>query len=322
MGAFRTLLLFLGPLAVAAVLAILYILRVPKYAPFKLSSPVPKALLENSYAASDSKSFWKPQVDTTRSIGLKKPPITARSALSYDLTTDKLLYEKDIHAKLPIASLTKIMTAIVALENMNITKEISISDYAATIGEDSMGIAASERFTLQELLYGLFLHSGNDAAEAIVQASPVGRDNFIFLMNKKAEYMGLTDTHFTNPTGLEGDGKQYSTVVDLLVMTQYGLANPYFAQIAATPHYVIPQTSYHKEYDLYNETNLLTSYPGVKGVKTGYTDEAGMCLITYLEYGGHRIIAILLHSDNRRQEMKELLDYSLKTLGVKPPPHG
>ncbi len=141
-------------------------------------------------------------------------------------------------------------------------------------------------------------------------------------MNKKAEDLGLTDTHFTNPTGLEGDGKQYSTVNDLLVITRYALQNPAFAEVAAIYEHNMEQTDKHKAYTLYNETNLITSYPGVKGVKTGYTDEAGMCLVTYLEYDGHKIIAVLLNASNRRQEMKDLLDYSLRAVGIKPPPHG
>jgi D-alanyl-D-alanine carboxypeptidase len=140
-------------------------------------------------------------------------------------------------------------------------------------------------------------------------------------MNRKAEYLGLTDTHFTNPSGLEGDGKQYSTAVDLLVMTRYALQKKEFSDVAATYEYDIAATDKHKEYHLYNETNLLTTYPGVKGVKTGYTYEAGLCLVSYLDYEGHQIIAIVLNAQNRRQEMKDLLDYSLKVLGVKPPLH-
>ena len=125
-----------------------------------------------------------------------------------------------------------------------------------------------------------------------------------------------------NPSGLQGDGEQYTTAYDLLVITRYALDHfPVVSKIAATYEYVISSTHTHKEYDLYNETNLLTSYPGVKGLKTGYTPEAGLCLVTYLEYKGHKIVGIILNSENRRQEMKDLLDYSLNYFGVKPPIH-
>ena len=184
-----------------------------------------------------------------------------------------------------------------------------------------MGLTEGEILKLEDLLYGLVLLSGNDAAETIAEGSPFGRDNFVYLMNKRAEELGLTDTRFTNPSGLEGDGDQYSTAYDLLVISRYALQNPDFSEIVSTVTHDIPASSEHNAYYLFNETNLLTSYPGVKGVKTGYTNEAGLCLVTYLEYKGHKIIAVLLNAQNRRQEMKDLLDYSLKTLGVEPPPH-
>jgi D-alanyl-D-alanine carboxypeptidase (penicillin-binding protein 5/6) len=249
------------------------------------------------------------------------PKITARSALSYDLATNQFVYQKNIYEKLPIASLTKIMTALVAIENEDLGKRIIIDKKSAEIGEDSMGLSAGEILTLEDLLYGLMLHSGNDAAEAIARSSTFGRENFIYLMNKKAQDLGAINTNFTNPSGLEGDGDQHSTAYDLLIITRNALENKIFAKIVSTVEYKIPKIEEHKEYDLFNETNLLTSYPGVRGVKTGFTNEAGYCLVTYLEYGGHRIIAVLLDSKNRREEMKDLLDYSLRSFGVAPPKH-
>ena len=284
-----------------------------------ITSPLPYLLSDFLVANGDNK-YWRP---TPQLLDKKivKPEVTAKSALAYDLTTNQFLYEKDIKTRIPLASLTKIMTAVIALENIKLDKEFTVTKSAAEVGENTMGLTEGEKLTLEELLYGLVLHSGNDAAETIAQGSQFGRDNFVYLMNKKAENMGLSDTHFTNPSGLEGDGKQYSTTYDLLVMTRYALENPEFASVVATVEKELPYSEKHKYLYLFNETNLLTSYPGVKGVKTGYTEEAGLCLVTYLEYNGHKIIAVLLNAQNRRQEMKDLLDYSLKTLGVKPPPH-
>ncbi|MBP9815591.1 MAG: D-alanyl-D-alanine carboxypeptidase [Candidatus Levybacteria bacterium] len=285
------------------------------------SSPLPHEFSKAFYQPQKNGSYWMPNMTTYARVNVKKPEISALAALSYDLTTNTLLFEKNIDKKLPIASLTKIMTAIIGVEAMDIDSKIVISQNAASIGEDSMGLSTGESLSLNELLYGLFLHSGNDAAEAIAESSSVGRDNFIHLMNKKAEDLGLTSTHFTNPSGLEGDGNQYSTAHDLLVIVRYALQNPSISAVVKEPYIFIPYTSTHKAFELFNETNLLTTYPGVKGVKTGFTNEAGLCLTTYLDYRGHRIIAILLNSQNRRQEMKELLDYSLLSLGVTPPVH-
>lgn len=285
-----------------------------------IESPLPTFLTKFFPSVLGGSAFWEPSNEIITSDE-KKPIITATAAISYDLTMDKFLYQKNLRKRLPVASLTKIMTAIAALKNGNVDDELAVGREAASIGENSMGLSEGETYTLEELLYGLILHSGNDAAETIARESKFGRENFIYLMNKEAEDLGLSDTRFTSPSGLEGDGKQYSTVYDLLVMTRYALENPIFAKVVSTVEYEIPYSSKHKYVYLFNETNLLTSYPGVKGVKTGYTPEAGLSLVTYLEYNGHRIIAILLNAENRRQEMKDLLDYSLQTLGVKPPPH-
>jgi serine-type D-Ala-D-Ala carboxypeptidase (penicillin-binding protein 5/6) len=286
--------------------------------PFKIESPLP-SLLSQEFPKALGTSHWQPHTQLIAS-SIKKPEITATSAISYDVTSEQLLYERDMKKRVPIASLTKIMTAIIALENEPLDKEYSVSE-AAIVGENTMGLTVGEKLTLEELLHGLILHSGNDAAETIAMGSKFGRENFLYLMNKKAQELGLSDTNFTNPSGLEGDGNQYSTVYDLLVFTRYALENPDFKRIVAAVEYEIPENENHKYFYLQNQTNLLTTYPGVKGVKTGFTDEAGMCLVTYLDFRGHHIIAILLNSENRRQEMKDLLDYSLKTLGIEPPLH-
>lgn len=288
---------------------------------YSIDSPLPDLLTKLFPTAADKRYIFRPDVSKVLSTNIKKPELSAVSALTYDLNTNKLVIGQKINQRLPIASLTKIATAIVALENEPLDKEMVVSKKAAKVGEDSMGLEEGEKFLLKELLYGLLLQSGNDAAETIAQNSKFGRDNFVYLMNKKAENLGLSDTHFTNPTGLEGDGNQYSTVYDLLLLTNYALQNPIFKEIVSTVSYDIPYSTDHKAISLYSETNLLTSYPGVKGVKTGYTDEAGLCLVTYLEHDDHKIIGIVLNAQNRREEMKEMLDYALKAQGVIPPPH-
>jgi D-alanyl-D-alanine carboxypeptidase (penicillin-binding protein 5/6) len=263
-----------------------------------------------------------PSLKNKISAQTQSPQITAKSALIFDTTTKEVLYSKNPTEKLPMASLTKIMTAVIALENQKKNDEYVVSQ-KDLVGEDSMGLDVGEKLSLDELLYGLMLHSGNDAAETLATNYPNGRDAFIKAMNQKVKSLGLSDTCFTNPTGLEGGGKQYTTAYDLTVMSEYAISKfPLFDRVVSTFDYNIPQTDTHKAFYLENETNLLTSYPGVKGVKTGYTPEAGLCLVTYLDYGGHKILGVILGSDDRRGEMIELLDYSLKSLGVTPPQHG
>jgi D-alanyl-D-alanine carboxypeptidase (penicillin-binding protein 5/6) len=285
-------------------------------------SPVPDFLTIFLNREVSSLNLWTPSLGNKVLTKLQAPNISAGSVLIYDTTSKQVLYSKDPKQRLPMASLTKIMTAVIALENKKKDDRYRVLQ-EDLVGEDSMGLTAGETLTLSDLLYGIMLNSGNDAAETLATNFPKGRNAFIKAMNDKIKTLGLSDTNFTNPSGLEGDGKQYTTAYDLLVITQYALTNfPLFDQVVSTFDYNIPYSSLHKAFYLENQTNLLTSYPGVKGVKTGYTPEAGLCLVTYLDYDGHKIIGVILGSDDRRGEMIELLDYSLETLGITPPHHG
>lgn len=263
---------------------------------------------------------WNPKIPQVGGASTARLLMTSEAALAYDISTETLIFEKNSSQRLPMASLTKIMTALLGLEEGDDTR-YRVSESAATVGENAMGLAEGEVLTLEELLYGLLLPSGNDAAEVIAEGSKYGREGFIAEMNKRAQELGMQDTNFTNPTGLEGDGEQYTTTLDLLKLTKVAMENPTFTKVVGTYEKELPATSSHKYYHLFNDTNLLTSYPGVKGVKTGFTWEAGLCLVTYLEHNDRKIIAVLLNSQNRRQEMKDLLDYSLLALGEIPPMH-
>lgn len=283
-------------------------------------SPLPNFLTAFANTEVSTLDVWTPIFELFENSDQDVPSISAKSALLYDLTAQKAVFSKNPNEKLPMASLAKIMTAIIALEYPKKDSKYIVSK-SDLVGENSMGLTNGEILSLEELLYGLILPSGNDAAETLASNYIGERTKFIEAMNNKAKSLGLSNTHFTNPSGLEGDGKQYTTAYDLLIITKYALKFPLFRKVAATVDYHIPYTPFHKEFYFYNETNLLTSYPGVKGVKTGFTDEAGFCLVTYLDYEGHEIIGIILGSNNRREEMKELLDYSLKIQGIIPPLH-
>jgi len=297
----------------------LYFVLGKEHALHTFSSPLPDVLTVSKNRQVTLLDLWFPMIEQTHGSGFDVSTLTAKSVLMYDLTTNKAIFQKNTRTRLPMASLTKIMTAIVSFENPR-TDNRYVVHGADLVGEDSMGLSPGEILTLEELLYGLMLPSGNDAAEVLASNSPFSRAGFIQAMNNKAKALGLTDTLFSNPSGLQGDGVQYTTAYDLLVITRYAMEHfPLFPQIVSQPEYFLSERPTHKAYDLVSETNLLTTYDGVKGVKTGYTPEAGLCLVTYLDYGGHKIIGIILHSENRRGEMKELLDHSLESFGITPP---
>jgi len=157
-----------------------------------IESPLPHFLTKNFPFASVENNLWEPVISATNQSFDKKLKVTAASAVSYDLTTNRILFAKNVKEKLPIASLTKIMTAIVALENSKPNQAIVVSQKAAGVGENSMGLSQGESLTLEELIYGLILHSGNDAAEAIAEGSRFGKDTFVYLMNRS--YLILTDS--------------------------------------------------------------------------------------------------------------------------------
>lgn len=278
-------------------------------------------------------NIWFPQTSTESAILDKNAPdVTSQAAFFVETQTGQILYEKNIHEQLPIASLTKIMTSIIALEHKNLNDEMIVSERAANYEPDKMFLKSGERLTLQELLSGMFLVSGNDAAEVLAEDSLDEHSNFsltqngeqmrtkfIDLMNIKANQLGMVKTKFINPTGLQEDNvRQYSTAYDVVLMSRYVIRKwPQVLNIASQPYVYIPRTEEHQDYEMYSGINLLTTYKGVLGLKTGYTPEAGLTLVTIARRDGYEVIGVLLGSTSRREDAKELLDYSFKKLGVK-----
>lgn len=246
------------------------------------------------------------------------PQITAKSGLFMDTNRGEILYSKNIHEKLPIASLVKVMTVLIALEHKGMDEEFLVSKRVTEMEPDEMILLPQEILTLRELLYGIFLISANDAAEVLAEGSTGNRDEFIKMMNDKAKQLGMVNSYFANPTGLDEDlGSSYSSAYDLAILSRYLIKNfPEVVEISRTEHVIFPKSSTHQDYEMYSGINLLTTYPGVVGFKTGYTPEAELTLITLAQKGGHEIIGILLGSENRRDEARELLDYSFGKLGI------
>jgi len=257
---------------------------------------------------------WFPVFEEDQYIN--SPKITAKSALFVDSTSGQVLFDKNSKDKLPIASLTKVMTVLIALEHKDLNDQMLVSDKASNMEPDKMLLIAEEKLTLKELLYGIFLISANDGAEVLAERSTGSREEFLRLMNDKARQLGMEDSLFVNPTGLDEDmGSSYSSAYDLVLLTRYLIKHfPQVVDISKTEHIVLPETVDHQAYDMYSGINLLTTYPGVVGFKTGFTPEAGFTLITLARENGHEVIGVMLGSENRREEAKELLDYSFTKL--------
>ncbi len=234
--------------------------------------------------------------------------VSAKSALLMDASTGQVLYQKDAFVRLPMASTTKIMTAIVALENANLEKEIEISPKATGIEGSSIYLYPNEKITMESLLYALLLESANDAATAIAIAVSGSIEAFAQKMNQKAEEIGLNNTHFENPHGLDGK-EHYTTAYDLAKLTAYALSNPGFAKICSTYKKNIPLNGDEGVRVLVNHNKMLHLYEGAIGVKTGFTKKSGRCLVSAAEREGLRLIAVTLNAPNDWRDHTDLLDF-------------
>lgn len=228
------------------------------------------------------------------------PPLTAASALLADSATQQPLMALDPYTPRPMASTTKIMTALLALERAQLDDPVVVPA-SALIGEASMGLQAGEVVTVEDLLWGLLLASGNDAALTLAQHVAGSEAAFVDLMNQRAAALGLTSTHFVNPHGLDADG-HVSSAYDLWRLAEAAMAYPKFREIVASPTAVVAGRQ------LWNRNELLTMYPGADGIKTGTTPQAGQALVASVTRDGHRAIAVVLRSQDRYRDAMALFD--------------
>lgn len=226
--------------------------------------------------------------------------LSARSAVVMDADTGEVLFSYNADERLPMASTTKIMTALVALGEGNLDRTYTVKAEYAQVEGSSMYLQEGETLTLRDTLYGLMLSSGNDAAVAIAGECG-GYDAFIQKMNDKASELGLTDTHFANPNGLPADD-HYTTAHELAIITAAALRDPVFRQIVSTQSYTVGART------LTNHNRLLSSYEGAIGVKTGYTRAAGRCLVSAAERNGRTLIAVTLNDADDWNDHAALLD--------------
>ena len=218
------------------------------------------------------------------------PAISAKSAILVDAASGRVLFAQNVDTRRPVASTTKFMTCLLALEHASLDESVTVSARAAGTEGSSMYLKAGETLTMEALLYGLMLASGNDAAEAAAEHISGSRDAFVTLMNEKAAALGMKNTHFTDPSGLSEDA--YSTASDMALLVRAALQNKELCKIISTKTISIGSRN------LTNHNKLLWSTGGFFGGKTGYTKQAGRCLVSCAEQFGQRLVVVTLYDSN------------------------
>ena len=238
-----------------------------------------------------------------------EPTISAKSAVVMNGLTRDVLYSKNSEKKMSMASTTKIMTSLLLIESGNLDEVVTISKYAAGIEGSSIGLRAGDKVTKRTLLLGMMLESGNDAATAAAEAVSGSLEDFALLMNKRAAEIGMKNSSFVTPSGLDAE-THYTTAYDMALLTATALENKEFREVSS-----IVKTEVEiggKKHTFTNHHRLLTEYEGCIGVKTGYTRKSGRCLVTAAKRNACLIITVTLNDSNDWEDHKEMLDYGFK----------
>ncbi len=241
--------------------------------------------------------------------------ISATSAILIDASSEKVIFQKNAYERLPMASTTKIMTALIACESGKLKKTVKISPVASSTEGSSLWLKPGEKQKLGDLTYGLMLKSGNDAAVAIAEYIAGSVDAFSLLMNKRAKELGAKNTQFKNPSGLHEEG-HYTTAYDLALITRKAMKNKYFSKIVSTKTKTIPNKSEKWDRALTNHNKMLWRYEGCNGVKTGYVKVSGRCLVTSAKRGKIKLICVTLNAPSDWNDHRILLDYGFSQRGL------
>jgi len=241
--------------------------------------------------------------------GASAPWVNAEQIAVVDDLSGELIYGRNEHERTPMASVTKIATAIVALEHGNLQDIVRVNyDPNELYDSTAMGCNPGEWYTLEDLLYGLMLPSGNDAALAIANHIAGSKDAFVALMNEKVRELGLNDTHFVNPHGLDEAG-HYSSAYDMAMLARYAMKNPDFRKLASAKLWDVRGS---KSYRIFNLNRFLWNYEGADGVKIGYTEGAGRTTVASASRGGHRVYVSFMHGGDIVKDVVPLFDYVFK----------
>ena len=264
-------------------------------------------------AALCAAAFFLGAVRASRAAQLAPPPqVSAKSAALLDGTTGECLCEKNGDQRALIASTTKIMTGLLVCEAGDLDRTVTVPETAAGTEGSSMYLKSGETLTRRELLYGMMLHSGNDAALTLAISVSGSEAAFVRQMNRRACALNLTQTHFANPHGLDS-GENYSTALDLVRLAQAALQNEQFRAVVSTKTITCAGRT------LTNHNKLLWRYDGCIGVKTGYTRHAGRILVSAAERGGRMLIAVTISDPDDWRDHVSLLDYGFAVLGSDTP---
>lgn len=252
----------------------------------------------------------------TEEEGIKKSSLTAKAAALVDASNGRVLYEKNGYEELPMASTTKIMTCIIALENANLDDVVKISKYAASMPDVQLNAVAGEKFYLRDLLYSLMLESHNDVAVAIAEHVGGSVECFAMMMNAKAKELGCEHTNFVTPNGLDADG-HYTTAVELSRIASYAIENETFVKIINTPSWQFSEINKGRGFSVNNKDRFLTIYNGAIGIKTGFTGKAGYCFVGAVQRNGKTFVSSVLgsgwppHKNYKWADTKSLMDYGV-----------
>jgi serine-type D-Ala-D-Ala carboxypeptidase (penicillin-binding protein 5/6) len=225
------------------------------------------------------------------------PFISGSEAYLIDADTGTVLYNLNGNQSAPIASTTKIMTAMIAIENGNLENGVTVQQAdldQVPAGASTAGLVANDYFRLRTLLDALLLRSGTDASIVIARTIGGTTDNFVAMMNTRSQQLGLAHTHYSNPHGFGGGSDNYSSPADLVTLAKYAMSNPTFAGIVGQSNYTVQPTLYTHAYSWDNTNSLISTYAGADGVKTGWTDDAGVCLVFSARRNGHHLIGVEL----------------------------
>ena len=239
------------------------------------------------------------------------PQLTAKAAVAYDLDSKTILYSRNLDEKLPIASLTKLMTALIISHHANPDSVVVVGKTENNVVGASMGLVEGERITVGSLLQGLLISSSNDAALALGDFEAGSTDRFAELMNEQAVALGLNNTHFANPVGWDSD-ENYSNALDLIKITEEFLKSDKLRQIAKTKETLVSSTDGKYTHELHTTNKLLLDNPEVEGIKTGFTSKALGNLIILTNHDGNQILTVVLGSENREDDTQKLLDWLLE----------
>ena len=257
----------------------------------------------------------KIEIEAAATAGTR-PTINSRRYVIFDRLSGRSIYGKDENKQTAMASTTKIMTSIIIVENSDLNEEVIVTAKAAGTGGSRLGLHTNDKISVRDLLYGLMLRSGNDAAVALAIHLSGSVEEFAKLMNQKAKELGLQDTHFVTPHGLD-NSEHYTTAYELAKLTDYALNNEIIAKIVKTKTMTITINS--NSMQINNTNELLGNVNGVYGVKTGFTNNAGRCLVTSVKRGEMDLIVVVLGADTRKDRAKDtvkLIEYAYKNYNV------